>query len=64
MGLKRIMKKTFLSTTLVMSMMMLTACSSTWDNTHTKAIESLIEQYEKENPNVDIQLEVISNGDY
>ncbi|MEG2869877.1 MAG: sugar ABC transporter substrate-binding protein, partial [Terrisporobacter sp.] len=76
MGLKKNMKKVFLSTTLVMSMMMLTACSSTgdnekvslrystWDNTHTKAIETLIESYEKENPNVDIQLEVISNGDY
>lgn len=31
MGLKRIMKKSFLSSTLVMSMMMLTACSSTGD---------------------------------
>ncbi|MGL5755523.1 MAG: ABC transporter substrate-binding protein [Paraclostridium sp.] len=76
MGLKKLMKKVLLPSSMVISMMMLTACSSTgddgkvslrystWDNTHTKAIETLIEGFEKENPNIDIQLEVISNGDY
>ena len=76
MGLKKFIKKAALSTTLLMSMMIFTACSSTedsgkvelrysiWDNTHKEAIETLIEGYEKENPDVDIQLEIISNGDY
>lgn len=37
---------------------------SIWDNTHKEAIETLISEYEKANPNVDISLEIISNGDY
>ncbi|MGL4914583.1 MAG: ABC transporter substrate-binding protein [Romboutsia sp.] len=56
-------------------MMLFTACSSKddgkielrysiWDNTHKEAIETLIDGFEAENPNIDIQLEVISNGDY
>ncbi|MGL4796957.1 MAG: ABC transporter substrate-binding protein [Paraclostridium sp.] len=37
---------------------------SIWDNTHKEAIETLISEYETEHPNVDISLEIISNGDY
>ncbi|WGX74695.1 hypothetical protein QJS64_11010 [Paraclostridium bifermentans] len=57
----------------------LTGCSSTggnsadgkvelryaiWDKTHMKAIETLIDGYEKENPNVDIKVEQYSFADY
>ena len=73
---KKVIKKITLASTLMVSMMIFTACSSSegndkvslrysiWDNTHKEAIETLIDGYEKENPNVDIQLEIISNGDY
>lgn len=78
MVLKKFMKKSILASTLITSMFAFTGCSSSgdgdsdkislrysiWDNTHKKAIETLISNYEKENPNVDIQLEIISNGDY
>ncbi|MGL5718796.1 MAG: ABC transporter substrate-binding protein [Paraclostridium sp.] len=78
MLLKKFMKKSVMATTLALTMLATTACGSTgggaddkielrysiWDNTHKEAIETLISDYEKENPNVDISLEIISNGDY
>ncbi|WP_394867254.1 ABC transporter substrate-binding protein [Paraclostridium bifermentans] len=57
----------------------LTGCSSTggnsadgkvelryaiWDKTHMEAVETLIDGYEKENPNVDIKVEQYSFADY
>ncbi|MEG1311406.1 MAG: sugar ABC transporter substrate-binding protein [Romboutsia sp.] len=76
MLLKKIMKKSIMTTTLIITMVVSTACGSTgdngkkelryaiWDNTHVEAINTLIDGFETENPDIDIQLEVISNGDY
>ena len=73
---KKIIKKSIIVTTLIISTVGYTACSSTknsdkielryaiWDNTHKKAIETLIEGFENENPNIDVKLEVYGNGDY
>lgn len=74
---KKLIKKSVMATTLALTMLASTACSSTggkdekielrysiWDDTHREAIETLIDEFETENPNVNISLEVISNGDY
>lgn len=71
---KKLIKKYVMATTLVLTMLASTACSSTggndkkielryaiWDNEHKKAVETLIEEYETENPNVNISLEVVSD---
>ena len=71
-------KKVIMSSMLALTVCLSTGCSSTkedddgkvslrysiWDNSHKEAIETIIEDYEKENPNVDINLEVYSWEDY
>ncbi len=68
-------KKVIIASTILMSMLGLIACGSTgsgntelryaiWDKTHTKAVETLIEGFEKENPDIDIKLEQYSFADY
>lgn len=69
-------KKSIIAATLLTSMLGLTACSSTggsdkielryatWDPMHKEAIETLISEYEEQNPNIDIKLEQYSFGDY
>ncbi|MGX4600682.1 ABC transporter substrate-binding protein [Faecalimicrobium sp. JNUCC 81] len=69
-------KKGIIAGALLMSILGLTACSSTgasdkielryatWDPMHKEAIETLITEYENQNPNIDIKLEQYSFGDY
>ena len=35
-----------------------------WDKTHMEAVETLIDEYEEKNPNVDIKVEQYSFADY
>lgn len=72
------LKKGILTGTVLAAIIALTGCSSTggsedgevslryaiWDNTHMDAINTLIDSYEKENPNVNIELEQYSFTDY
>ncbi|MGL5507922.1 MAG: ABC transporter substrate-binding protein [Paraclostridium sp.] len=70
-------KKVIMSSMLALTLCLSTGCSSSkeedgtiklrysiWDNSHKEAIETLIEDYEKENPNIDVSLEVYSWADY
>lgn len=70
-------KKAIMSSVLALTLCLSTGCSSSkedsgtiklrysiWDNSHKEAIETLIEDYEKENPNIDVSLEVYSWADY
>ncbi len=72
------LRKGILTGTVLATIIALTGCSSTggsdsgkielryavWDKTHMPAIESLISEYEAENPDVDIKLEQYSYLDY
>lgn len=71
-------KKKALSSILALTLALSTGCSSSsdkkdgkatlrysiWDTVHKEAIETLISDYEKENPEVDINLEIYSWADY
>lgn len=72
------LKKKLVSALMAVTLCFATGCSSTgkeedgkvslrysiWDTGHKEAIETLIQDYEKENPNVDINLEIYSWADY
>lgn len=72
-------KKGILSSILLVSLLVFTGCSSTggdkadgkvelryatWDQTSKEYIDKLVDQYEAENPNVNITVEAVSYSDY
>ena len=72
-------KKGMLTSTLLVALLAITGCSSTdgdkasdkielrygiWDKTHMQAIETLIDEYEAENTNVNISVEQVTFADY
>ena len=71
------LRKGIITSTILMTLLAFTGCSSSggdsdkvelrygiWDKTHMEAIETLIKEYETENPNVDITLEQVTFADY
>lgn len=72
------LKKSTIAASTLASIMLITGCSSTggkaeekvnlryaiWDDTHREAISTLIDDYESENPHVNIELEQYIYNDY
>ncbi len=72
------LKKVTVTGAILATIMLLTGCSSTgggegdkvdlryaiWDDTHMEAINTLIDEYESENPNINIELEQYTYNDY